>query len=470
MHATATSYRPQETTPLATSPLEGEDPRITTMPHAHRAGLWAAITISAAAHTAAAQGVVWSTDVSTPGLGPAATVETFHVSSVSGTPTLYAGGDFAAPGGILNIAAWNGLEWSPVGPPAFDGEIRAIDTIDLGDGPRLYASGFFWNDPPGVPTLSRLVGGVWSPIPAGPNAPNTWVGFIRQVPSPTGPTLWASSGFTDYVAAWNGSSWSVPGGGLTSVIHDALTFDDGAGEKLYITGTFVDFEAPLRMLATWDGTSFADGGGGLNGTGDALAVFDDGRGPALYVAGSFNRVGAFPNVVHAGNIARWDGSTWEPLGTGTNRSVHAISVFDDGSGPKLYAAGDFTTAGGQPANGIARWDGNSWSPVGAGLTFTLNEGGRALRTFDPDGDGPAPPRLYIGGHFNSAGGNPAVGIAALAPCPAEIDGDAALGVPDIFAFLSLWFASDPRADFDGVPGIAVPDIFAFLSAWFAGCG
>jgi hypothetical protein len=54
-------------------------------------------------------------------------------------------------------------------------------------------------------------------------------------------------------------------------------------------------------------------------------------------------------------------------------------------------------------------------------------------------------------------------------CPADFDNNGTTNVPDIFAFLSAWFAQDPAADFDGVPGITVPDIFAFLSAWFAGC-
>ncbi len=54
-------------------------------------------------------------------------------------------------------------------------------------------------------------------------------------------------------------------------------------------------------------------------------------------------------------------------------------------------------------------------------------------------------------------------------CPADFDENGDVEVPDIFAFLSAWFASDPSAEFDGVPGIAVPDIFAFLSLWFAGC-
>lgn len=55
------------------------------------------------------------------------------------------------------------------------------------------------------------------------------------------------------------------------------------------------------------------------------------------------------------------------------------------------------------------------------------------------------------------------------PCPADFDGSGVVDVPDIFAFLSAWFASLPAADFDGANGVAVPDIFAFLTAWFAGC-
>jgi pimeloyl-ACP methyl ester carboxylesterase len=55
-------------------------------------------------------------------------------------------------------------------------------------------------------------------------------------------------------------------------------------------------------------------------------------------------------------------------------------------------------------------------------------------------------------------------------CPADFDENGEVEVPDIFAFLSAWFAHDASADFDGSGGtVAVPDIFAFLAAWFAGC-
>ena len=55
------------------------------------------------------------------------------------------------------------------------------------------------------------------------------------------------------------------------------------------------------------------------------------------------------------------------------------------------------------------------------------------------------------------------------PCAADFDGNGNVEVPDIFAFLSAWFASDPSANMDDIPEIEVPDIFAFLSFWFAGC-
>jgi hypothetical protein len=56
-----------------------------------------------------------------------------------------------------------------------------------------------------------------------------------------------------------------------------------------------------------------------------------------------------------------------------------------------------------------------------------------------------------------------------ATCDVDLDGSGAADVPDVFAFLSLWFAGSAAADFDGANGVGVPDIFGFLAAWFAGC-
>jgi hypothetical protein len=72
------------------------------------------------------------------------------------------------------------------------------------------------------------------------------------------------------------------------------------------------------------------------------------------------------------------------------------------------------------------------------------------------------------------GGSPVVDMGAYElqgapPCLADFDGNGTVAVPDIFAFLSAWFAQSPSADIDDNGLIQVPDIFAFLSLWFAGC-
>ena len=105
---------------------------------------------------------------------------------------------------------------------------------------------------------------------------------------------------------------------------------------------------------------------GTDGVVNALAVFDDGGGPALYAGGNFHIAGG----VAANRIAKWDGSSWAALGSGMGgptRQVLALTVFDDGGGPALYAGGSFTTAGGVAANRIAKWDGSSWAALGSGM-------------------------------------------------------------------------------------------------------
>jgi len=76
----------------------------------------------------------------------------------------------------------------------------------------------------------------------------------------------------------------------------------------------------------------------------------------------------------------------------------------------------------------------------------------------------------VGSAYNSSTGrNEAVMWVGPWSCRVDYDGDHSVGVPDIFAFLSAWFAGDLRANFNGDGFLNVADIFAFLSAWFAGC-
>lgn len=110
----------------------------------------------------------------------------------------------------------------------------------------------------------------------------------------------------------------------------------------------------------------------------AMLVWDDdGPGPrpvSMFVGGDFTNAGGVP----ASRVARWDGQNWSALGTGmSGGGVFALAAFDDdGPGPnpeRLYAAGAFTSAGGNAVERIARWDGTTWSALpGGGLNSQVN--------------------------------------------------------------------------------------------------
>jgi hypothetical protein len=206
------------------------------------------------------------------------------------------------------------------------------------------------------------------------------------------------------VAKWDGARWSDVGGGVSGTNADVralVVFDDGNGPELYATGRFslAGGEAAAR-IAKWNGSTWRPLGTGLSGFGGlALAVLDDGRGPALYVGGNFPTAGG----VAANGIARWNGERWSALGTGLGNAVFALAAFDDGGGPALLAGGLFASAGGVPVSNVAKWDGSAWSDVAGGTNGAV----QALAVFD-DGSGAA---LHAAGIFSAAGGAPAANVA-----------------------------------------------------------
>ena len=107
----------------------------------------------------------------------------------------------------------------------------------------------------------------------------------------------------------------------------------------------------MNRIARWDGVAWSPLAGGANGGVRVLTVFDDGTGPALYAGGGFTIAGG----VSTSHIARWDGAAWSPLASGVDGWVFSLAALDDGSGPALFAGGSFATAGGSPSGRIARW-------------------------------------------------------------------------------------------------------------------
>jgi hypothetical protein len=112
----------------------------------------------------------------------------------------------------------------------------------------------------------------------------------------------------------------------------------------------------------------------------------------------------------ASHVAKWDGTTWSPLGAGTNGSVYTLAVFDEGSGLALYAGGNFGQAGGVPARQLARWTGSEWRGHGGGVANAAG-GGKAYAMKAVGKGAAVDPGLYVGGEFAAAGGVAAGNIA-----------------------------------------------------------
>ncbi len=158
-----------------------------------------------------------------------------------------------------------------------------------------------------------------------------------------------------------------------------------SGSDMYVGGSFVDLggNPSADYIARWDGTSWNALGTGLNSAVLTIRL----NGGDLYVGGNFTDAGGNPSADY---IARWDGTSWNALGTGLNSTVFAIMVNSN----DVYAGGSFVNAGGNlDADRIARWDGTSWNALGTGL-------GATVYTIVMSGND-----IYVGGNFTDAGGN-----------------------------------------------------------------
>lgn len=158
--------------------------------------------------------------------------------------------------------------------------------------------------------------------------------------------------------------------------------------ELYAGGRFtIAGGIEANCIAKWDGTSWSPLGTGMSGEGigwpnvHSLAVMNGN----LYAGGNFTIAGG----ENAKNIAMWDGTAWHPLGTGLDGTVFALAVM----GCDLYAGGSFWKAGETEVNYIARWDGSTWHPLGSGMTYGW------VHALAVMGD-----NLYAGGGFLTAGG------------------------------------------------------------------
>jgi trimeric autotransporter adhesin len=162
-------------------------------------------------------------------------------------------------------------------------------------------------------------------------------------------------------------------GSFTGPPSQVRAFVEYQGD-LIVGGVFsgIDGQA-FNGIARWNGVSWQGLGSGL-GTVNTLAVYND----ELIAGGTFG-------------VARLSGSGWQNIAS--SGVVDALAVYNG----ELIAGGSFDSISGQDTNYIASWDGKLWHPLAGGVTGAFPTRVYALAVYNN--------MLIAAGRFDSPGVN-----------------------------------------------------------------
>jgi hypothetical protein len=281
---------------------------------------------------------------------------------------VYAGGVFAnaGSGSADNLAVWDGTSWQPFCTPPNQtiGNVRALQVI----GSTLYVGGDF-QDGAGIPTADYLLAcdlasGTPSDTTVDPAHP--FSGPVKALTATSDGTLYAGGRF--------GNLENIPA---------------------------ADNVAYLPQGGTWQ--PMGSGGGPCSCALDAYVRGLAANGTDVYVGSEGSDVNG---IAQADHVTKWDGSAWSAMGSNTGGTdgwfPAGTNIYDLTSvGSNVFATGAFLNANGDArADNIAWFDGTSWKPVGsngAGNGPWASAEGSALALVDR--------QLYAAGNFTSAGGD-----------------------------------------------------------------
>jgi trimeric autotransporter adhesin len=327
---------------------------------------------------------------------------------------IYVGGLFSTLGdgftSAKNIAAWDGTTWSNLPSGGSNGVGNTVFSLAVFSG-KLYAGGRFITLGDGTTSANYIAawdGTSWSNLTIGGS--NGVGGPVSALAVFSG-KLYVGGWFNTLgdgtsaknIAAWDGTSWSNLTVGGSNGVKDAVNELAVFSGKLYVGGLFTalgDGTTSAKNIAAWDGTSWSNlpvgSGNGLGGTVIALAVFSG----KLYVGGRFTSLGdgnTFATSTPATRIAAWDGTTWSTLPIGSSNGVGDFVVTLSASDSKLYVGGLFQTLGDftTSAKYVAAWDGTAWSNVTCGSSNGVGGSVNVVAVFNST--------LYVGGLFSALG-------------------------------------------------------------------
>ncbi len=165
-----------------------------------------------------------------------------------------------------------------------------------------------------------------------------------------------------HIYKWNSTSWIDIG----ITVDYAIECMEVYNGELYVAGWFEHFNGiPVNRIIRYNGSTWQSVGTGVlvccgaTGGVEKMTVYDN----KLIAIGGFIQAGS----VSAKEIASWDGMVWDSLGSGLSgvASAPVMVVFNGG----LFVFSQIDTAGGIPVHNLAMWDGGNWNAVGNGFNY-----------------------------------------------------------------------------------------------------
>ncbi len=248
----------------------------------------------------------------------------------------------------------------------------------------------------------------------------------------------------DYLAIYDGSSWSEPGEVDYPVL--SLFADDSV---LYVGGQFssINGNNMIRKIGAYSGGSFYPLGRGVDNI--VLSINKDPRSGAILIGGQFGRAyDKDNNPLTVDALVAWNDSTWLPFAGIMDgyRRVEEIFVGDDDA---ILITGRFETLNGETFNNLAFFDGCGFHPFGQGTTGEDD----IIKGIAMIGD-----TIFVGGSFTNAGEYPSFGFGAYALSALPFNTEC---IPEI-DFNSTYYSCETQLD-----TLALPEGF-YAYEWSTG--
>ncbi len=286
---------------------------------------------------------------------------------------------------IWRVGKWNvaQAQWEPLGDGIYnlgDGPVTALavaannDVIVGGDFTGVYNPGRV-----PVPTeyIARWNGASWSPLGQGLRSNTSGGACVAGIVIDNANRIYVTGAIATAVNAngtsvngpvvyWDGAQWSRVALGATPFRIDGLALD-GAG-KIYL---LYSVDVTIKLVEAWNGSAWT-----------TLVYKNRFPHPSviaanpkyateyLYLGGAYTDFysPAIINNVQVANNALWNGMRWsDMLAYGAAGEVFALASDNRGYPASLYLGGSFTGVEGTPASNVARFDGTKWEALGGGV-------------------------------------------------------------------------------------------------------